>query len=498
MPDDRSRADRPPTLNKELLLSDLNAQFENISDKGSEDAAQIFARNAATIAFDDLPPAAVRAAKLGVLDTLGVILAATGVAPGLDRFAELAKLDGGRPESTILGFGGRVPAPSAAFVNGASAHAIDFDDIHDSMGTHPSAPVVSATMALAERLGGVSGRELLAAVAVGQDFFVRLTGSTAPWEHGLMGPCALGGLATAVSCSRLLGLDEAETYNAISIASCQAGAPGQLANNEGSNLRSFYASFSARSGLVAALLAQRGVGGIVDVLESKTGGVFRALFDGEYDRDRLVGGVGTEFPCSDVSYKAYPACRLSNVYIDAILEVVNDDGVEPRDITSVKVRVGQIPMRLCQPDEARRHPRTVMDAKFSIPFIVGLAMARRGLSLRDFSAEALRDPAVLAETDKVSYVYDESLDLADPVIIPPGIIEVTTSSGTKITKRIEVPYGHPKRPISDQALHAKFTDNAAHAAVPIPATTLERVMELLDTLETSSDVAEIPRLLGGE
>ena len=80
-------------------MSDLNAQFEEISDKGSEDAAKIFARNAATIAFDDLPPAAVRAAKLSVLDTLGVILAATGVAPGLDRFAELAKLDGGRPES---------------------------------------------------------------------------------------------------------------------------------------------------------------------------------------------------------------------------------------------------------------------------------------------------------------------------------------------------------------------------------------------------------------
>jgi len=180
-------------------MSHLNAQFAKISDNGCEDAAQIFARNAATIAFDDLPPAAVRAAKLGVLDTLGVILAATGVAPGLDRFAELAKLDGGRPESTILGFGGRVPAPSAAFVNGASAHAIDFDDIHDSMGTHPSAPVVSATMALAERLGGASGRELLAAVAVGQDFFVRLTASTDPWEHGVMGPCALGGLATAVS-----------------------------------------------------------------------------------------------------------------------------------------------------------------------------------------------------------------------------------------------------------------------------------------------------------
>ena len=84
------------------------------------------------------------------------------------------------------------------------------------------------------------------------------------------------------------------------------------------------------------------------------------------------------------------------------------------------------------------------------------------------------------------------------MIIPPGIIEVTTRSGIKITKRIEVPYGHPKRPISAEALHAKFADNAAHAAVPVPATAVERVMELLDTLETSADVAEIPRLLGGE
>ena len=207
--------------------------------------------------------------------------------------------------------------------------------------------------------------------------------------------------------------------------------------------------------------------------------------------------VGIHHP-RGIHVDAAQHARDRGQHIDAILAVVNDDGVEPRDITSVKVTVGQIPMRLCQPDEGRRRPRTVMNAKFSIPFIVGLAMARRGLSLRDFSAETLRDPAVLAETDKVTYVYDESLDLADPVIVPPGIIEVTTSSGTKITKRIKVPYGHPNRPISAEALHAKFADNAAHVAVPIPASTAERVMELLDIVETSSDVAEIPKLLGGE
>jgi 2-methylcitrate dehydratase PrpD len=178
--------------------------------------------------------------------------------------------------------------------------------------------------------------------------------------------------------------------------------------------------------------------------------------------------------------------------------VLNNSEVTPRDITGVKVRVGQTAMSLCQPDEARRRPGTVMDAKVSIPFVVGLAMARRGLSVRDFSVDALRDPAVLAETDKVSYEHDQSLDVTWPVITAPGIIEVTTSSGNKITKRIEHPYGNPHRPMSAEAVHAKFVDCAAHAAVPLPPAAVERVMELLDSLETSSDVAAIPKLLGGD
>jgi 2-methylcitrate dehydratase PrpD len=459
----------------------------------TEDAAAAFARTAATIAFEDLPPATVLAAKRSVLDTLGVTLAATGTAPDLATFAAYAIEQGGRPESTILGFGGRVPAPAAAFVNGAAAHALDFDDVHDTITTHPSAPLVSATMALAERIGGVSGRDLLTAVAVGQDLFLRLTAAADFWKHGVMGPCALGGLATALASSRILGLDRYETYNAIGIAACQTGAPGQLAVNVGSNLRSFYAAFPAHAGTVAALLAQQGIGGIVEVFEGELG-VFKTLFDGEYDRERLVGGLGSDFAAEGISYKAYPACRLSHVYIDAILEIL-DEGVQPAEIASVTLRVGQQSGRLCQPDEARRRPTTVMDAKFSIPFIVGLALARRRLSLSDFSVDSLTDPAVLAQTDKVSYVYDSSLDLDDPLVIPPGVVEVTTVSEGIIVKRIDVPYGNPHRPMSTERLHAKFAGCAALAAFPVPTASVDQAIDLLDSLETCADVSALPRLL---
>jgi 2-methylcitrate dehydratase PrpD len=199
-----------------------------------------------------------------------------------------------------------------------------------------------------------------------------------------------------------------------------------------------------------------------------------------------------------MSLKPYPACRITHVYLDALFEIINDDGVQPRDITSVKAHVGQPAVILCQPEEARRHPETVMDAKVSVPFVLSLAMARRGLAVDDFTADVLRDPAVFAEMDKFSYVYDPSLDVEWPAIVSPGVLEVTTSSGATITKRVQFPSGSPHKPMSTEAQHAKFFDCAAHAAVPIPEPVVGRAIELLDTIETSADVAAIPRLLGGE
>jgi 2-methylcitrate dehydratase PrpD len=460
----------------------------------TEDAGLAFARNAATLPYGQLSEGAVRAAKLGILDTVGVALAATGLAPNLDIFEELVREVGGRPESTVLGFGGRTSAVSAAFVNGASAHALDYDDMHDELSCHPSAPIVASTLALAERIGGVSGRELIVAVAVGQDMFVRLTGSTDPWTHGFIGPLTHGGLAAAASCARLLGLDEEGVHNAIGIASMRASGPAQLIVSEGSNLRGFYAGFAARDGVLSALLASKGLGGIHDVFEGKFG-LFGALFNGEHDRERMLAGLGTRFPMDGVSYKPWPSCRLSHTVIDGVLRILNEEGVPSADIRTIRLRVSMTGSRLCEPDLGRRRPATPVNGKFSIPYIAGAAAARRTITMREFDHESLVDPDVLAMVDRVEWVYDPSLDLNDPAVMPPAVVEIETTSGKTYIRRVEQPHGHPLNPISMDGLRAKFVDCAGMAAKPAPQENVLEAMRLIEKLEDVPDVDAILRLL---
>ena len=137
------------------------------------DVAQYFGRLAARTSVGDLDDAAVTAAKMSVLDTIGVALAATSAEPAVATVIELVLADGGRPEAAVWGSGRRVPAAGAAFANGAMAHGLDFDD-QTPWGQHASSSVVPAALAVADRRGAISGAELVTAVAVGQDIFARL------------------------------------------------------------------------------------------------------------------------------------------------------------------------------------------------------------------------------------------------------------------------------------------------------------------------------------
>ena len=142
-------------------------------DRAEEDLVQHFGGFAAAVQFDDLPVEAIEAAKKSILDTIGVILAASRLEPAVRSVVDLVIDSAGKPEATILAFGGRVPADQAAFANGAMAHCLDFDD-QTPWGQHAASSIVPAVLAVAERRGGVSGRDLIAAVAAGQDLFARL------------------------------------------------------------------------------------------------------------------------------------------------------------------------------------------------------------------------------------------------------------------------------------------------------------------------------------
>ncbi|MFC1994471.1 MmgE/PrpD family protein, partial [Chloroflexota bacterium] len=192
--------------------------MEQISMVGNEEAALLFARHVTGISYKDLPAEVVDITKKCILDTVGVTLAASGTSPEAKVLVELVKEAGGTEESTILGFGGKVPSWHAGYLNGAMSHCLDYDDLYVAGGGHISAPIVPSAIAMAERCGSVNGKELITAVASGIDMFCRLGLATVGRKLEWMVMPIFGVFGAAAACGKLLSLDEEQQLNAFGIA----------------------------------------------------------------------------------------------------------------------------------------------------------------------------------------------------------------------------------------------------------------------------------------
>ena len=191
------------------------------------------------MAYEDIPREAIEATKKAILDALGVIAGASGTVPGCKELAELVSEAGGKAESSIIGFGGKVPAWMAALANGGMGHGLEYDDIHTLVVVHPSACVVPAAFAAAQRVGGVSGRDFLTAVTAGIDITSRL-GLAIDWKEDWHLSCVFGAFGCAAAAGKIMGLSREQLINAFGIALCQAGCTMQLNVGVGSNLRGAY------------------------------------------------------------------------------------------------------------------------------------------------------------------------------------------------------------------------------------------------------------------
>lgn len=456
-----------------------------------EDIVWPLARNVVQVKYQDLPAETVEATKKSILDTLGVIEAASGLTPWMKDLVGLVKESGGRDESTILGFGGRVPAWMAAFANGAMAHCLDYDDLHHSARAHCGAQTVSPGFAVAERLGKVSGKDLITAVALGIDLFARLCYSIdpkIPWcRHPMFG--VFGAAATS---GKLLGLNEEQMVDALGLAFCQAAGTEEIRYTVGSDVGGMREAFPNKSGVLAALMAQRGIRGVRTCFEGKAG-LFNVYYGGEYNREPLTHNLGKMFQGTDVGFKPWPACGFTHSYIDATLSLVREHDIQPGDVEEITVFVGDRPMNLCQPLEVRRRPKTILDAKYSIPFTVGVAIARRKVILKDYMVESLDDPAVLELAQKVSSKYDAGCDHSRER--EPAKIEIKVKGGTTYRQRTDFPYGHHEKPMTRADIVDKFRDCVSYAAKPVTQASAEKVIILVANLEDVGDVSSIVRLL---
>ncbi len=473
------------------------------SDSELEEVTRILSRFIAEADYTDLPPAITERVKHSVLDTLGIIMPASVLMPDLKAAIDLRIEAGGKEESTVLAYGVKLPCWEAAFANGVRGHALDYADGHLEAVFRVGISVIPAAFAVAERISGVSGKEFITAVAAAEEILCRLGVSVArkrltlgPWHCGIL----LGNFGATASAAKILGLNTDQIDRAFGIAFLQTGGTESVTAPD-ANIRGMYAGFVGQTGVLAALMSQRGVLGPRGCLESPQNGLFDAYFQGRYDREALVDQLGSRFEVSNLSFKPWPACAFTHPYIGAMLDLLSENHLRAQDIEEIEVFSGEMNWALCEPIDVDKGkvPSTTNDAKRSIPFNVAVAAARGKVSFRDFTPEGLRDSEVLRMAQKIRRVSAPELD-EDKFAkkgnqLPPGKVGVKDTSGRTYVKHVTLPYGHHLNPIKASDIVGKFRDCVAFSPRPIPAADVERVIEAVLHLEEILDIREIIRPL---
>jgi len=465
---------------------------------------------AAVAAFrnEDLPSEVVERVKGAILDTVGIVIAGSGLGEGSRTMAEMVIREGGVGESTVLGRGIKVPCRAAALVNAGFAHALDYDDVFSPARVHPDAICVPAALAVAERTPGTTGADLIAAVALGDEMAIRLglaifnvggkaTGSG--WPGRLWHPTLLAGyFSSTVASSRLLRLDAGAILNAFGIVLYRTA--GTLAYVKGARnlVAELYYGFPSEVGVMSALMAANGITGPKDAFEGE-GGLFPAFLGGEYDRDSLEGGFGHEFELLQIETKPWPAVRTSHSYIQAALSLVRAGNIQPAQIEEIKIHCGALALLASEPLALRRRPATAIDAKFSIPFVVSVALAHGSVTISDFLPSNLADPAILSLADRVKIHHAPELDGTGGYRgagMVRAVIDLRTKDGKIHSESAEYARGGPQDPMTADELVAKFKDCVRYGAISIDGAKADRVIQLIDSLEAQPDLRELFSLLG--
>lgn len=351
------------------------------------------ARFASGIRYEDLPDDVRFMARQCLLDWLGVTLAGSQEPLALMLRAEAAE-EGGAPRATLFGGGGKTSAGQAALVNGATGHALDFDDVLGAMTGHPTAPVAPAALALAEGRG-LDGRQVIAGIVAGIEVEARIGRvlGDSHYAKGWHATGTVGAFGAAAAAANMLGLDAGQTARALGIAGTQAAG---LKSMFGTMCKPLHAGKAARNGLMAATLAERGFTSRDDVLDCVQGFTDTQT---ETFRPEALLEEPDRFHILDTLFKYHPACYGTHATIEACLGVAENPAFDAGDVERVEVKVPQNALRMCNIPA----PETGLEAKFSLAYNVGLGLTKKATGALDiYFDENLDRPDVHAIRETVS------------------------------------------------------------------------------------------------
>jgi aconitate decarboxylase len=449
------------------------------------DAIRLFAEHVSRTRFEDLPEAAIEAAHIFILDTLGVGLAGTNGPRVADVIGASAAMMGEGP-ARCWGHCLRLSAPGAAMVNGYQVHNSEFDCVHEAAVVHPVTVCLAAIMAHADRSGGVSGRDLVTAVVLGVDTACHL-GVAATTGLRFFRPATAGIFAAAAALGSVLGFDadrQTALFGHVYGQLCGTMQP----HTEGSMLLGLQVGFNARNAVIAADLAHRGIPSIENILEGPFG-YFR-MIEAQGDLNRVLGDIGKVWRITEVAHKPFPSGRATHGMLDAFMQLQAEHGFDAAEVVSAEARVPPLTYHLV--GRPVTDDMAVNYARLCGAYVSACALLRGQLGIDDFGDERRHDAETLALGQRIKVVVDGN---PDPNALTPITVTVRLKSGRELSRTIETVYGNPAKPMSREAHVAKFRRNFASALNPLPAENADNLIEMLNRIEHLGDVRDIGELL---
>lgn len=449
--------------------------------------------------FANLPANVVEITRNQVLDTLAATVGGSTceIDGEISRLVRMVKSWGGSEESTIAAFGGRVPAPNAAFVNGILCVRLDFDDTQvKGLKMHVSRGIIPTAFALAEYKGNINGQELLTAVALGHDISLRLrraVGKEADSPFGMI-TNFFGAVATA---GKILGLNKKQLEAALSLAfhqiSGSQSGPGTA--GAGAPIKGLNNGIACKTGVISALLAENGFTANSDFLEPQNKrNLYEIFFQGFYSPSLLTLDLGNYFSGIDSAQKEFPCCHGQHTAIEAALGLVNEYDIKPDEIAEVVLHVCPGDYNyLASPVEKKQNPQNIIEAQFSLYWGLASAIVYREVNIRNFAAKALQDQTIREIAHKISSVADPAL--TNNAGFNPAIVDIKTKDSKIRSKRVDSPLGSPENPISFAYLSEKFRHCCEYSVSPVSSKNRERIIQLTGEIDSVQDVSQIIRLL---
>jgi 2-methylcitrate dehydratase PrpD len=438
--------------------------------------SQILAEHVAGTAFDALPPDAVRAAKASLIDTLAVSVAARG-APGVQQVIDLAISDGGRGASALWTWSARVPPRAAAFANAFTASALDFDSLHQESVGHADIVIVPTAVAVAEDRG-VTGKELLTAIALGDDLLCRLCRSTRG-NTGWFYTTLYGPIASAAVAAKLLGGESRRIAAAMGLASMSASGTQQPAVERSTGKR-MQGALAASAGVTAGYLGAAGIDGPLEIVEGRFG--LHEMHE-KGDVSAIMENLGARYENTRIGYKLYPSCQCNHAAIEGMLTLRRRHDLSASNVRSVEVSVSPYMQRLVgAPFDPTGNPQVA--AQFSVQYSIAAVLLNGRFHVGEISDDAVLDPRIRELVRRISTI----IDAHNTNKYAPVRLKVTTTDGRTLEHEVTTFRGAEDLPLTDGDLKEKLAMCIEASGASAAAATANMAFDAVMSLESTRNV----------